>query len=125
MYQKETSVDVKRPILSAMQVSGNTARMVEIAKTEKDPDLRRLAVRNLGVMGGRTAGDALVEIYAVEKDPTIRRNVINSLFTQGNATALVALARKEQDITMKTEIVKRLSNMDSKEAKDYMVELLK
>ena len=113
MYQKETSVDVKRPILSAMQVSGNTARMIEIAKTEKDPDLRRLAVRNLGVMGGRTAGDALIEIYGVEKDPAIRRNVINSLFTQGNATALVALARKEPDITMKTEIVKRLSNMDS------------
>ncbi len=43
---------VKRSILSAMQVSGNAARMVEIARTEKDADLRRLAVRNLGVMGG-------------------------------------------------------------------------
>jgi HEAT repeat protein len=125
MYQKETSVDVKRQILSAMQVGGNTARMVEIARTEKDADLRRLAVRNLGVMGGRTAGDALVEIYSADKDPAIRRTVINSLFTQGNAAALVALARKEQDITMKTEMVKRLSNMDSKEARDYMVELLK
>jgi hypothetical protein len=55
----------------------------------------------------------------------IRRQVINSLFTQGNAAALVALARKEQDMTMKTEMVKRLSNMDSKEARDYMLELLK
>jgi hypothetical protein len=27
-------------------------------------------------------------------------------------------------MAMKTEIVKRLSNMDSKEARDYMVELL-
>lgn len=125
MYQKETSVDLKRSILSAMQVSGHSARMVDIARTEKDADLRRLAVRNLGLMGGRTAGDALVEIYAAEKDPAIRRQVINSLFTQGNAAALVALARKEQDMTMKTEMVKRLSNMDSKDARDYMVELLK
>ncbi len=125
MYQKETSIDVKRQILSAMQVGGNTARMVEIAKTEKDADLRRLAVRNLGVMGGRTAGDALVEIYSVEKDPAIRRQVINSLFQQGSATSLVALARKEQDMAMKTEIVKRLSNMDNKEAQAYMLELLK
>ncbi len=125
MYQKETSIDVKRQILSAMQVGGNTARMVEIAKTEKDADLRRIAVRNLGVMGGRTAGDALVEIYSVEKDPAIRRQVINSLFQQGNATSLVALARKEQDMAMKTEIVKRLSNMDNKEAQAYMLELLK
>ena len=125
MYQKETSVDVKRQILSAMQVGGNTARMVEIAKSEKDADLRRLAVRNLGVMGGRAASDALVEIYSVEKDPAIRRQVINSLFTQGNAASLVTLARKEPDMAMKTEIVKRLSNMDSKEAQAYMLELLK
>ena len=125
MYQKDTSVDVKRQILSAMQVSGNTTRMVEIARTEKDPDLRLRAVRNLGVMGGKAAADALLEIYANEKDPAIRRTVINSLFTSDNATALVALARKEQDMAMKTEIVKRLSNMDNKEAQAYMLELLK
>jgi HEAT repeat protein len=125
MYQKESTMEVKRQILSAMQAGGNTARMIEVAKTEKDPELRRIAVRNLGVMGGKTAGDALVELYAIEKDPAIRRQVVNSLFTQGNATALVALARKEQDMTMKTEIVKRLSNMDNKEAQSYMLELLK
>ena len=125
MYQKDTSVDVKRQILSAMQVSGNTTRMVEIARTEKDPDLRLRAVRNLGVMGGKAAADTLLEIYANEKDPAIRRTVINSLFTSDNATALVALARKEQDMAMKTEIVKRLSNMDNKEAQAYMLELLK
>jgi HEAT repeat protein len=124
MYQKDTSGDVKRQILSAMQVSGNTTRMVEIARTEKDPDLRLRAVRNLGVMGGKAAGDTLLEIYANEKDAAIRRAVINALFTQGNATALVALARKEQDMAMKTEIVKRLSNMDNKEAQAYMIELL-
>ena len=125
MYQKDTSVDVKRQILWAMQVSGNTTRMVEIARTEKDADLRLRAVRNLGVMGGKAAADALLEIYANEKDPAIRRTVINSLFTSDNATALVALARKEQDMAMKTEIVRRLSNMDNKEAQAYMLELLK
>jgi HEAT repeat protein len=125
MYQKDTSVDVRRQILSAMQVSGNTTRMVEIARTEKDPDLRRRAVQNLGVMGGKAAADALLEIYANEKDPAIRRTVINSLFTSDNATALVALARKEQDMAMKTEMVRRLSNMDNKEAQAYMLELLK
>ena len=77
MYQKETSPDVKRQMLSAMQAGGNATRVIEIAKTEKDPELRRLAVRNLGVMGSKAAGDALVELYATEKDPAIRRQVIN------------------------------------------------
>ena len=48
-------------------------RMIELAKTEKNPELRRVAVRNLGVMGAKTAGDALVEIYGTDKDPEIRR----------------------------------------------------
>jgi hypothetical protein len=50
--------------------------------------------------------------------------VVNALFIQDNATALVGLARKEQDVTMKKEIVSRLSNMRSKVATDYMIELL-
>ena len=70
-------------IMSAMFVGGNAARMIELAKTEKNPELRRLAVRNLGVMGGRTAGDALVEIYATDKDPAIRRQVINGAVHPG------------------------------------------
>jgi HEAT repeat protein len=126
MYQKESSVDVKRQIISAMQVAGNVARMSELARTEKDVELRRTAVRNLGIMGSKGAGDTLVELYASEKDPTIRRTIINALFTQGNATALVGLARKEQDMTMKREIVQRLSTMANNQvAKDYMLELLK
>jgi HEAT repeat protein len=125
LYQKEGSADVKRQILSALQVSGNVTRMIELAKGEKDPELRRIAVRNLGVMGSKAAGDALVEIYGSEKDPAVRKSVVNSLFIQGNATALVMLARKEQDMSMKTEIVQRLANMDSKAARDYMLELLK
>jgi HEAT repeat protein len=125
MYQKENSLDIKRQILSAMQAGGNVTRMIDIAKSEKDPELRRIAVRNLGVMGSKAGGDALVEIYGSEKDLAIRRSAINSLFIQGNATALVTLARKEQDISLKTEMVQKLANMDSKIARDYMIELLK
>jgi HEAT repeat protein len=126
MYQKETNVDLKRQIISALQVSGNATRMIEIAKTEKDAELRRAAVRNLGIMGSKASGDALIELYAVEKEPAIRSTIVNALFTQGNATGLVALARKEQDINMKKEIVQRLANMGNNPvAKQYMLELLK
>ena len=125
LYQKEASYDVKRQILSALQASGNATRMIEVARTEKDPELRRIAVRNLGVMGSKAGGDALVEIYANDKDPNVRKSVINALFIQNNATSLVALARKEQDMSLKTDIVQKLANMDNKVARDYMLELLK
>ena len=38
---------------------------------------------------------------------------------------LVALARAEKNLELKKDIVSRLSNMKSKEAMDYLMELLK
>jgi HEAT repeat protein len=98
--------------------------LIELAKSEQNPELRLLAVRNLGVMGSRQTGDALVEIYGTSKDAEVRKAVINSLFVQNNAEGLVALARKESDPAMKKEIVQKLSVMHSKVATDYLIEIL-
>ena len=126
LYQKEPSVDVKKRIIQALFVGGAADRLIELAKTEKTPELRRTAIRNLGVMGSKKTGDALVEIYNTDKDPEIRKTVIDGLFVQGNAAGLVALARKEQDPTMKKEIVSKLSVMGSKDPSvmNYMMEIL-
>ena len=124
LYQKETGLPVKKQILQAMFVGGNAARMIELARSEKDPDLRSTALRNLGMMGGAKTGDTLVEIYNGEKDLAVRKNVLNALFIQGNATALVAIARKETDPELKKTVIQKLSMMQGKVVTDYMQELL-
>jgi hypothetical protein len=124
LYQKESSLDVKKQILQAMFVGGNAARLIDLAKTEQNAELRRLAVRNLGLIGSKRTGDALVEIYGTEKDPDIKKAAINALFIQNNAESLVAIARKESDQTMRKEIVQKLSLMRSKAATDYLMEIL-
>ena len=75
-------------------------------------------------MGSKRTGDTLVEIYNTDKDPEVRKAVINGLFISDNAEGLVALARKEQDPSMKKEMVSKLSNMHSKVATDYLIEIL-
>ena len=90
LYTKESSLDVKKQILQAMFVGGNAERLIQLAKTESDPELRRVAVRNLGLMGSKRTGDALVEIYTTDKDPEIRKAVVQGLFIQNNAESLVA-----------------------------------
>jgi len=124
LYQKETSVDVKKQIIQAMFVGGNVTRMIELAKSEQNPELRRTAIRNLGLMGARSSADALVEIYGSEKDVTVRKAVIQSLALSDNAAQLVAIARKEEDPALRKEIISRLSHMNSKVATDYMIEIL-
>jgi hypothetical protein len=49
---------------------------------------------------------------------------VEALFIQDAARELVQLARKETDPQMRRELVQKLSLMDSKEAQDYMMEIL-
>jgi len=124
LYQAESSIEVKEKILHSMFVGGNAERLIEVARNEKDPRLRRAAIHSLGIMGSRVSADALVSIYENDKDAEIRKQVIQGLFVQGNAKALVALARKETDPGLKKEIVSKLSVMGSKDALEYLMEIL-
>jgi HEAT repeat protein len=125
MYQKESAVEVKRQILQSLFVAGEAGRLVEVANSEPNPELRRRAVQHLGTMGRTKTGDALVGIYAKEKEADIKRLVVNALYVQGNADALVSIARKETDPALKRELVSKLSLMTkSKVAVDYLLEIL-
>jgi HEAT repeat protein len=126
LYQTETSVEVKKKILQAMFVGGDSTKLGELAKGEKDPELRKTAIHNLGLMGTSRTGDTLREIYTSDASPEIRKAVIQGLFLQNNAKTLVELARAEKSVELKKEIVSKLSLMpQSKEAKEYLLELLK
>jgi HEAT repeat protein len=124
LYGGESSREVRGQILQAMFVAGNSAKLIEIAKSEKDPELRERAIRHLGTTKAPAAGDALVAIYGSTDDPKMRSRVIEALFVQDNARQLVAVARKETNPELKKAAVSRLSHMRSKEATDYLMELL-
>jgi hypothetical protein len=124
LYQTETAPEIRREILQAFFLAGDVTKMQEAAKNEKDPDLRRAAVRNLGLVHSEESGKALAEIYARETDRGIREEVLNAYFIQGNASAIVAIAKAEKDPGLKKKAVEKLSLMHSKEASDYMMELL-
>jgi hypothetical protein len=124
LYQKESSVEIRKQIMQAMFTGGNAARLLELASNEQDPELRRYAIRNLGVMRSSQTGDALVGLYAKEKDVEVKKAIVSGLFTQNNAEQLVAIARKETDPAMRKEIVRRLSTMKNKVALDYLLEIL-
>jgi HEAT repeat protein len=108
-----------------MFVGGDTDKLIALAKTESDPELRKTAIRDLGMMKREGTAEALTGIYASDASADVRKTVINALFIQNNAAALVTLARNEKNTEMKKDIVSKLSNMKSKEATDYLMELLK
>jgi hypothetical protein len=124
LYKTETSPDVRREILQAFFLAGDSGRLVQAAQGEKDAELRRAAIRNLGLIRSDDSGKALQEIYSKETDHEVKAEVLNAYFLQGNAKALVAIARSEKDPELKKAAVSKLTLMHSKEGTDYLMELL-
>ena len=124
LYQNEPSSEVKKNILQAMFEGGDVEHTLEVARADKNPELRRLAVRNLSFMGKDKTASALASIYSNDKDPQVKRAVIQAFFSQGNATSLIQIARQEKDMSLKRDAVQRLSVMRSKESTAFMLELL-
>jgi HEAT repeat protein len=126
IYQKEQNKELKMSILSRLGSMGAADRLSEVIKSERDVELRRRAIRSLGNMRGDKTGATLADLYAREEDVDNKKAIISALTNQSNGEALVAIARKETNMTLKREIVSRLSTMSkNKAAMDYMLEIIK
>jgi HEAT repeats len=62
LYATEKDAEVKRTILNSMFISGNVDGLIDIARKEKDPDLKKEAVQKLSIMGSPKATEYLMEI---------------------------------------------------------------
>lgn len=124
LYTSDAPLEVKRAVLQGLFIGGNADKILEIARTDKDSAMRREAIRQLGPMERTKTGDALPALYAKESDAANKREILNALFIQQNAKSLIEIARKESDPNLKRDAVQKLSLMHSKEATDFLMEVL-
>jgi tetratricopeptide (TPR) repeat protein len=125
LYATEPSVELKREILVNMRFTTQTDRLVQIARTDGNSELRRAAVQGLVLDRTPQATDLMLGLYRGEKDPTVKRQILDHLMATSSAATLVQLARQETDPVVRKRLVERLSMMKDKEAVDYMMEILK
>jgi hypothetical protein len=126
LYHDTNSSETKAEVISGLIPAGQKGAdaLGSIATSEQDPELRRKAIRNLGIAGGMSAAPSLVATYKKNADPETRKVVAQALFLAGDSHDLVELARAEKDPGVKQSIMQQLSLMHSKEATDYMLEIL-
>jgi HEAT repeat protein len=126
IYRGSSNADVKRAVLRSLFSANAFDELTAIARSEKDPELRRSAIRYLGSTNRAEAAETLRAIYQADATPETRRDVIRALGSnRSGAKPLVDLARSEKNIDLKTEIVRHLSNMRDPVAREYLLELLK
>jgi HEAT repeat protein len=126
LYRATNNAQAKADIINALIPAGQNgvSALSEIAQSEQDPELRRKAIRNLGIAGGKSVAPALVATYQKNTDVETKRAAAQALFLANDAQDLLTLARAEKDLEMKKYLVQQLSLMHDPEATKYMLEIL-
>ena len=121
IYSSNTDPAVRRRVLRAYMNAREKDRLLEAAKSEPDPDLRREAIMFLGAMRAELE---LQQLYSSENNTELRRHILRGLMASQSAKGLIEIARKETNPELKREAVQMLSSMRSKEATDFLMELI-
>jgi hypothetical protein len=122
VYAASTDPAVKRIALRGLMVGRAKDRLLQIAKSDPDVNMRREAIQFLGTM--QVESD-LAALYKSESNMELKKTIVQSLFTQQAAKQLVDLARTETNPEMRREIVRMLTMIKSKDSEDYLEELIK
>jgi len=124
MYKSSTDAETREAIVHAMMLCGDAQGLIEIASTEKDPEVLDNVIKTLGLVGGQESLTALTNIYNSHNDLPTKKRVIHAMFLHGAAKEMVALARKETNPELRKAWLQKLSLMQSPEISEYMMELL-
>jgi len=111
IYASSTDNAIRKQILNSFMVSGDKARVLSAARTEKDPSLRADAVRLLGVMGGNAE---LSQMYSAAGNAEEKKNILHALFIGGAVEPVAAAAKTEKDKEVRLAAVRNLGLMGRK-----------
>jgi HEAT repeat protein len=64
LYAKESDKSVRTQVLMGLQMQGNAKSLIELARGETDPELKRAAIRHLSSMRSKEASDFLLEFLS-------------------------------------------------------------
>ena len=106
IYTASTDIPVKREIIRSLIMSRATEQIFNLAKTEKEPELRLEAIRQLGAM---RASSQLLQLYASEATADNKINIVRSLMAAGAGDKLMELAKSEKDVKVRGEVVRSMA----------------
>ena len=125
LFQGEGSLETKKQILHALFVAGDHQKIAQVATDKAQPlEIRRAATHNLGV-SGEEAVPALLGLYRSETDREVKKQVLEALFINDAVKELIEIARAESDPELKRRAVEKISLIGSKEAKEFLMEILR
>ncbi|HWF87758.1 MAG TPA: HEAT repeat domain-containing protein [Pyrinomonadaceae bacterium] len=127
LYETVKDVEVRRSVISAV---GNSideqpafAFLLNIAKTDADPESRRTAVRQLGHFAREDAVDEVMKIYANDTNIEVKRSALRSLAETKSPRAedkLFEVAKGNDVMEVRREAIRLLGERVSKRSFEFL-----
>jgi thioredoxin-like negative regulator of GroEL len=146
LYASEQNKELKKAIINSFggsnyfAFSANTAtsknndfqKLLEVIRTEKDSELRRLALSNLRKFSGWSAKDGVIEtlsqMYDSENDEELKISIIRTFSSAKEnkaAMKLLNIAKNDKSDKMRLEAIRALRTGDNPEIQKFLEDLIK
>jgi len=123
LYANLTSNEARETVLESLAKADDSAGVIRILETERDPELRAVAIEALATIDDPETTEYLLNLYPQgSEDEKIA--VIEAMLIQDNVQGLIGLMKQENNPEMKKEMLEALSHMDSEESDEYLFDLL-
>ena len=120
IYSTSSDTGVKRAVLEAYMTSGTKEPVLAAAKGEKDPELRRSAIRQLGAMGARAE---LKQLYQSTSSIDDKETILQALGVAGDSDELIRIATTEGDSKVRQRAIRALGPFGGERARPALVQI--
>jgi hypothetical protein len=120
IYSGSTDNQVKRAVLNGLMNSRDKDHLLQVAKTEKSPQLRMDAISMLGASGAQAE---LWQIYQAETSPEVKQQLLHSLIASNASDRVLEIAKTEKDPKMRRSAIQALGSMHATKTGDALVSI--
>lgn len=113
IYNSASDPQVKKAVFQGWLMSGDKEGVLAVVKQEKSLELRKEAIRYLGMMGGKLE---LRQIYKEASDPETKEAVLTGMMMDGDAQGLAEIANTEKDPNVLDKAINTLGLVGGQES---------
>ncbi len=103
IYNSSSDVSVKKAVFQGWLMCGGKDDMLAVALHEKSPELRKEALRYLGMMGGKAE---LHQLYQSNDNPEIKEALLQAMGLAGDADGLYEIAKNDKDPAIRRHAIR-------------------
>jgi HEAT repeat protein len=107
IYRSVSEVQLKRAVLRGLMMARDQEYLLQIAKSEQNPELQREAIRYAG-----NAGADVSALWSANASKEIKEAVLEGLMNRNNVEKLAEIAKSDSDPKVRREAIQYIGNID-------------